>query len=168
MGHGLPVAVGMALGLKKEHDLTMRLMDGEDLGFRDSPATVYCIMSDGEMQEGTTWESAALAAHNKLDNLVVLIDVNKWCAMGKTEDVCNMEPLEDKWEAFGWSAERGDGHNTVWLEGQLRLQDAPGYPRVLICDTIKGKGVSFMENHLLYHYKQIEKDEYERAMKELV
>ena len=103
MGHGLPVALGMALGKK---------MSGEE-------GTIYCIMSDGEMNEGTTWEAAALAAHHKLDNLVVLIDVNKWQAMGRTKDVVDFEPLVDKWESFGWRAARVNGHDYEELEDEI-------------------------------------------------
>lgn len=151
MGHGLPVAVGMALGKKRAKET----------------GNVYCIMSDGEMQEGTTWEAAALAAHHKLDNLVVLIDVNKWCAMGKTSEVVNYEPLEDKWQAFGWAYTRINGHDHDQVKRGLEMYRDTEAPYVLICDTIKGKGVSFFEDHLLYHYKQVEKDEYEKAMAEL-
>lgn len=151
MGHGLPVAVGMALGKKRSGD----------------GGVIYCIMSDGEMQEGTTWESAAIAAHNKLDNLVVLIDVNKWCAMGKTSEVCDMEPLDKKWEAFRWSSGRGDGHDYIGISFSIAAARASRMPHVIVFDTIKGKGVSFMENHLLYHYKQIDQQEYEKALAEL-
>ena len=171
MGHGLPVSVGIALGLKRSR----------------TPGTVYCIMSDGELNEGTTWESAALAAQHKLDNLVVLIDVNKWQAMGKTEDVLDFEPIDDKWDSFGWDTSRISGHNHGYLDTHIKyfsngkmsddsvivdenhrlIRKLAGNPRVIICDTIKGKGVSFMENHLLYHYKQIDKQEYEKALKEL-
>ncbi len=173
MGHGLPVAVGEAIGKKRAGEV----------------GTIYCIISDGELNEGTTWESAALAAHHKLDNLVVLIDVNKWQAMGKTEDVVDFDnpPIEEKFESFGFIAERIDGHNHQALESHISyfgndkvavgvsLSDFSvrmanpknGEPIVLICDTIKGKGVSFMENHLLYHYKQLEDEEYKKAMEEL-
>jgi len=159
MGHLLPVAVGMALGKKRA---------GED-------GTVYCIMSDGEMQEGTTWEAAALAAHNKLDNLVTLIDANRWCAMGETKDVVDYEPLHEKWKAFNWAAFREDGHyhdmildKLKWAKGEWSNGfNKAGVPRVLIYDTVKGKGVSFMTDHLLYHYKNIDKQEYEKALKEL-
>lgn len=198
MGHGLPVSVGIALAKKRA---------GES-------GNVYCIMSDGELNEGTTWESAALAAHHKLDNLVVLIDVNKWQAMGKTEDVLDYDNFEhsisDKWEAFGWLSVRCNGHDydaldwnlkrrelchecagagklneqTAQMSGWEQHQGKDGVcgrcngkgiweygdnemPYVIICDTVKGKGVSFMENHLLYHYKNVSKEDYEAALKEL-
>ena len=149
MGHGLPIAVGMAIGKKRAREEGM----------------IYCIMSDGEMQEGTTWESALIAGHNKPNNLTVLIDYNKWCAMGRTNEVANVEPFEDKWRAFGFDVQRINGHN--YQEIERALLKTSDKPRAIICDTVKGKGVSFFEDHLLFHYKYVEKDEYEKAMAEL-
>ena len=169
MGHGLPIAVGMALAKKRA---------GEK-------GRVFCIMSDGEMQEGTTWESALVAQHNKLDNLVVIVDYNKWVAMGKTNDVSNLEPFADKWRAFNFDTWEIDGHNFDEIYGATQGPSPelmPGFsknkPRCIIAHTIKGKGVSFFENppqlpdmpfstgHT-YHYKQVGDDEYKRAMEEL-
>ena len=150
MGHGLPVAVGIALGQKKA----------------GTPGHVYCIMSDGELNEGTTWESALVGAHHALDNLTVLIDRNSWQAMGKTEDVLKLEPIEDKWEAFGWHTLRVDGHAHNKIEKAL-LALSEGKPKAIICDTIKGKGVSFMEHSLVFHYKVVDKETYDKAMAEL-
>ena len=150
MGHGLPIAAGMALGKKRA---------GE-------PGRVFCIMSDGEMQEGTTWESALIAAQNKIDNLVVLIDYNKWCAMGRTKEVADLEPFSDKWRAFGWGAQRIDGHDYEQLERAL-AKTASGEPQAIICDTIKGKGVSAFEDKILYHYKYVDEETYKKAMEEL-
>ena len=127
---------------------------------------VYCIMSDGELNEGTTWESALVGAHHYLDNLVVLIDRNTWQAMGKTEDVLRLEPLDDKWTAFGWDVLRVDGHAHADIETAL-LKPMNGKPKVIICDTMKGKGVSFMENSLVFHYKVIDTETYDKAMLEL-
>lgn len=166
MGHGLPVAVGMALGKKRAHE----------------KGTVYCIMSDGEMNEGTTWESAAFAAHHHLNNLIIFIDANTWQAMGRTGEVLNMEPLQYKFESFGWKWMRGDGHDyealhSVWEEDMTGTNfgmyipgdDSMKYkPMVVICDTIKGKGISFMEDHLLYHYKNVSDEEYAKGMEELI
>lgn len=153
MGHGLPVAVGIALGKKRA---------GEK-------GTVYCIMSDGEMQEGTTWESALVAAHNQLDNLVVLIDYNKWCAMGRTNEVAQLEPFMNKWKAFNFQVfELDDGHDYELIETALKISNHPDVPHAIICNTVKGKGVSFMEDHLLYHYKYVDGDEFKKAMAELV
>ena len=150
MGHGLPVAVGMALGKKRAKE----------------PGTIYCIMSDGELNEGTTWESAALAHHHKLDNLVVLIDANKWQAMGKTKDVLDFRPIENRWRGFGWEPDIVNGHDYQELESSITypFSEKPG---VIICETIKGKGVSFFEGHLLYHYKHVDDEEYKRALVEL-
>lgn len=150
MGHGLPVAVGMALGKK---------LAGE-------PGRVFCIMSDGEMNEGTTWESAAVAAHHKLDNLVVLIDANGWQAMGKTKDVLNFDPIPKHWRGFGWFAVSCNGHDHKIINHHLSR--APEAPFVIVCKTIKGKGVSFMEDHLLYHYKHVSDEAYKNALEQLV
>lgn len=147
MGHGLPVAVGMAIGKKRASE----------------KGTVYCIMSDGELNEGTTWESAMLAKQHKLDNLIVLVDRNRWQAMGKTEDILNVDPVA-AFKGFGWFSKEIDGHDHNVLE---RIFCEFTEPRAIICNTVKGKGVSFLEDHLLYHYKHVDKEEYERAIKEL-
>jgi transketolase len=149
MGHGLPVACGIAYAKK---------LKGE-------PGRVYCIVSDGEMFEGTTWESALFAGHHKLDNLTVIIDYNKWCAMGKTNEVNNLEPLVDKWRAFNFVSLEIDGHNHVEIEDVLKLN--PQKPLCVVANTTKGKGVSFMENHLLYHYAHVDDETYQKAMDEL-
>lgn len=149
MGHGLPIACGIALAKK---------LKGEE-------GNVYCIMSDGEMNEGTTWESAMFASHNKLDNLVVIVDKNKWQAMGKTDEVLNIDILE-AFKGFGWWGWFRNGHDFKQIIDliDLRVSDKPV---ALVFDTIKGKGVSFFEDHLLYHYKHVDKEEYEKAIKEL-
>jgi len=149
MGHGLPVAVGMALAKKKK---------GET-------GTIYCIMSDGEMNEGTTWESAAIAAQHNLDNLVVLVDKNQWQAMGRTENILNIN-IAKVFDTFGWYSIEINGHDHIWIENVL--QNYFPRPKVIVCDTVKGKGVSFFEDHLLYHYKHVTDEEYERALAELV
>lgn len=159
VGHGLPVAVGHALAKKR-------------LGL---PGMVYCICSDGEMNEGTVWESAASAAHHKLDNLRVIVDANGWQAMGKTSEVLSMDveydtTLVDKFHSFGWKGIKINGHDHDLLERFLTgvfPKGAPEKPFVIIADTIKGKGVSFMENHLLYHYKHVTDEDYQKAMAEL-
>ncbi len=159
MGHGLPVAVGMALGKKRA---------GE-------PGKVYCIMSDGECNEGTAWESAAVAAQHALGNLVVCIDHNKWQAMGTTEEVLNIDLLK-VFRSFGFLSKQVDGHNFSSIEEALfaPLEGSEDFvkslekkPQVVVFDTIKGKGVSFMENHLLYHYKHVDAADYEPALNEL-
>lgn len=149
MGHGLPVALGIALGQKLSGVF----------------GKVYCIMSDGELNEGTTWESVMVAAHHKLDNLVVLIDRNTWQAMGRTEEIIKLEPLEDKFKVWGWETDRVNGHDYEQLEKAILAGNSG--PKVIVCDTIKGKGVSFMEDSLVFHYKYVDDDLYEKAMKEL-
>lgn len=150
VGHGLPVAVGIAYA---------KQLAGE-------PGTVYCLMSDGELNEGTVWESAMLASQLKLDNLVAIIDKNGWCAMGRTKDVIDMGQLHKKWGAFGWEVYEINGHRygeiAFGLEGITG-----GRPKVIIANTIKGHGVSFLSDHLLYHYKHVNIEAYESAVKEL-
>ena len=152
MGFGLPFGVGFALVKKVKKE----------------KGKVFVLMSDGEMDCGTTWESALIAAHHKLDNLVVIVDFNGLQAMGKVKDILNIEPLKDKWQAFGWEVREIDGHNFEEIEKALTepaLEE--GKPRAIIARTIKGKGVSFMEGENIYHYKAPSKEEYEEAMNEL-
>ncbi|OGZ08774.1 MAG: hypothetical protein A3D65_03175 [Candidatus Lloydbacteria bacterium RIFCSPHIGHO2_02_FULL_50_13] len=152
MGHGLPLGVGMALGAKRSGELWK----------------TYVLLSDGEMNCGTTWESALIASHHKLDNLFAIIDYNKWQAIGRTNEVLNLEPLGDKWRAFGWEVREIDGHDFVAIENALSMPpSSAGVPVVVIAHTIKGKGVSFMEDKLIYHYKSVSNEEYELALKEL-
>lgn len=151
VGHGTPIAVGIALGKKRA---------GE-------PGTVYCIMSDGELNEGTVWESVMVAKHHKLDNLVFIVDNNGWQAMGKTEDVCSLNSFA-AFAGFGWNVDSVDGHDCEAISECLEeIDEYSSRPTAVICDTVKGKGVSFMENHLLYHYKNVDTETYEKAMKEL-
>lgn len=153
MGHGLPIAIGMALGKKRSTET----------------GKIYCIMSDGELNEGTTWESAMLAYHHKLDNLILFVDANKWQAMGRTSEVLDLEPIENRFSGFGWNTIRINGHDFEALEKAiLQKPEKVGLPTVIICDTVKGKGVSFFEDHLLYHYKNLDDDEYKKALAELV
>jgi transketolase len=146
LGHGLPMGEGIALAGKN---------DKKDY-------KVFVLMSDGECDEGTTWEAALFSAHNKLDNLIVIIDYNKWQAFGRTNEVLNLEPLAKKWEDFGWSAKEIDGHNFEELEKVLlSIPFEKGKPSIVIAHTIKGKGVSFLEDKLESHYKHLTKEEYE-------
>lgn len=152
MGFGLPFGVGFALAKK----------------LKNEKGKVFVLMSDGEMQTGTSWESAMIAAHHKLDNLFVIVDANGLQAMGKVEEILNIEPLKNKWESFGWEVREIDGHNFEDIEKSF-IQP-PIYkekPVVIIAKTIKGKGVSFMEGVNLYHYKATSDEEYQRALKEL-
>ncbi len=151
MGHGLPNAVGMALAAKR---------GGEKW-------KTYVLLSDGELDCGTTWECAAIAAHNKLDNLIVIVDSNGFQAMGTKEEVLNMEPLPDKWKAFNWNVVEIDGHDLKQIEKAL-VNKKKGKPLVVIARTIKGKGVSFFERKLEWHYKNVDKENYEKARAELL
>lgn len=150
MGHGLPVAVGMALAKKRA---------GEK-------GKVYCIISDGEMNEGTTWEAAMVAAHHKLDNLCVIVDKNNWQAMGRTSEVLDLGDLELKWHAFNFVSVAINGHDYDVIELEIR-HSFPDKPKCIIANTIKGKGVSFMEDSLEYHYKYVDDSDYQRAVHEL-
>src|SRR3989339_80508 len=146
LGHGLPMASGMALAGKKDNK-----------NYR-----VFVLMSDGEMDEGTTWESALFSAHHKLDNLTVIVDYNKWQAFGRTNEVLNLEPLAKKWESFGWSVKEINGHNFLEIENVLSIVPFEKVkPNVVIANTIKGKGVEFLEDKLESHYTHITKEDYE-------
>ena len=151
MGFGLPFGIGFALAKK------IKKQDGK----------IYVLMSDGEMGCGTSWESALISAHNKLDNLIVIVDFNGLQAMGKVEDILNIKPLKDKWQAFGWEVKEIDGHNFEEIEKSLAEPAKEGKPTVIIAKTIKGKGVSFMEGDNIWHYKAPSDEEYKEAMKEL-
>ena len=152
LGHGLPVSCGFALAGK--HD---------GLDYR-----VFTILSDGECDEGSNWEAALFAAQHKLDNLVAIIDYNKLQALGFTHDVIDLEPLAEKWGAFGWAVREVDGHDHSALASFLsQVPFATGKPSCLIAHTIKGKGVSFMENKLVWHSKAPDADELHRALTEL-
>ena len=152
MGFGLPFGVGFALAKKLNNE------EGK----------IYVLMSDGEMQCGTTWESALIGSHHNLDNLVVVVDANDLQAMGRVEDILNIEPLKDKWNSFGWEVERIDGHNFEEIEKSLVNLPLDGKkPIIIIAKTIKGKGVSFFEGENLYHYKGLSEEEYKMALKEL-
>lgn len=152
LGHGLPAGVGMALGAKRA-----------DKNYR-----VVVLMSDGEMDSGANWEAIIMAAGQKLGNLLVIIDKNKLQAMGFTEDIVPLGDLAQKFEAFGWSAKTIDGHNFEAIKKTLdQFPFVSEKPSVIIADTIKGKGVSFMENRLEWHYKSPNEDEFKEAMEEL-
>lgn len=150
MGHGLPMGTGMALGAKRANESWH----------------TYVLMSDGEMDCGTTWESAMIASHHKLDNLTVIIDYNKWQALGRTNDVLQIEPLKDKWVSFGWEVLEIDGHDYTAIEKALRHK-REGSPLAIIAHTVKGKGVKEFEDKLVWHYKNIPEDVYKKALKEL-
>ena len=150
LGHGLPVAAGMAYSLK----------------MRKNPARVIVIMGDGECDEGAVWEAALFAAAHHLDNLTVIIDRNRIQALGNTEDIMPLEPLAGKWQAFNWYTLQTDGHDHIRLLEALK-ENLPDKPKCIIADTVKGKGVSFMENQLLWHYRTPDGEQLFRALNEL-
>jgi len=152
MGFGLPFGVGFSLAKK----------------IKKEPGRIYVIMSDGEMNCGTTWESALIASHHHLGNLIVFVDYNKYQAMGKTNEILNIEPLSEKWISFGWKATEINGHSFEEIEQVLKsVSENSDKPTVIIAHTIKGKGVSFMEGKNVYHYKAPSQEEYEMALREL-
>lgn len=151
LGHGVSVACGMALNGKRKNK-----------NYR-----VYSIVGDGECNEGNVWEMAMLSAQNKLDNFTVIIDRNGMQAMGFSKEIIDMEPMADKWAAFGWHVtEVQDGADHNMLRKAFE-EDNCGRPKVIIARTIKGKGVSFMENELLWHYRDPQGEFYEKAVEEI-
>jgi transketolase len=152
LGHGLSIACGMALAGRRDR----------------RPYRVFALLSDGECDEGAIWEAALFAAHHRLDNLVAIVDYNKIQSLGAVKDVLDLEPLGQKWEAFGWAVREIDGHD---IEEIFRILSAipvaPGRPSCVVAHTVKGKGVSFMENQLLWHYRPPDASEVARALSEL-
>jgi len=149
LGHGLPVASGMALAAKidkKNHK-------------------VFVVMSDGELDEGSNWEAFMFAAHHGLNNLIAVIDRNKLQSMRTTEETLSLEPLRDKLIAFGWNVIEVDGHDHDELF--LAIDGDTKKPKVIIANTIKGKGVSFMENEIAWHYRTPNGELFDQAMKDL-
>lgn len=138
MGHGLPLAVGMALAAKMRH----------------RKYRVFVIIGDGELDEGSTWEAILQGAHFKLDNLIVIVDCNGWQSFGRTRDVLNIEPLAKKFTAFGWSVKNANGHDFTDIEKAFKhIPFANNKPSVVIAKTIKGKGVSVFEDSNEWHYR---------------
>jgi transketolase len=152
LGHGLPIGIGMAIAGR---------MSGQ--AFR-----VFVLLSDGENNEGSVWEAAMFAAAQKLENVCVIVDYNKWQATARSNETLMLAPLRDKWAAFGWDAHEIDGHEVGDLA--RRLQDIPngsGKPVALVAHTVKGKGVSFMEDDNNWHYRAPTADELAQAHQEL-
>jgi len=153
LGQGLVIAVGMALGLKH----------------KKNPAFVYNSMSDGELDEGSTWEAAMAAAHHGLDNLVCIVDINNQQADGPSTKVLGFEPLADKWAAFGWHVQRVDGNDLpavlAAFEAARSLEEKK--PRVILCDTLMGKGVPFLEQREKNHFIRVDPPEWQQALQVL-
>ena len=152
LGHGLAVANGMALAGR---------LDGRDY-------RVYVLLGDGELEEGMVWEGAMAAAHYRLDNLTAIVDHNHLQIDGRVEEVMSPEPVADKFRAFGWEVMTIDGHDfDQILDALERAREVKGKPTVIIAETIKGKGVSFMENQAGWHGKAPKPEEVEKALAEL-
>jgi transketolase len=152
LGHGLSIAAGMALAAR--HD---------ERSYR-----VFALLSDGECDEGSTWEAALFIPHHQLDNLVVIVDYNKIQSFGTVKEVLDLEPLADKWRSFGWATLEIDGHDFRQIEtALLNVPIKQGQPSCIIAHTVKGKGVSFMENRLAWHYRSPDDNELQQALAEL-
>jgi transketolase len=151
LGQGLSAALGMALGARMD-----------DLSYQ-----VYCLIGDGESQEGQIWEAAMAASHNRVDNLTAILDENRLQIDGTTKEIMNVSNQRVRWKAFGWDTVVVDGHDYEQLIKALRAPREPGLPRMIVAKTIKGKGVAFMENQLRYHGSPLSKDELKKALKEL-
>lgn len=150
LGHGLGLAAGVALGKQ----------------LRGDPGTVYCLLSDGECQEGSIWEAVMFLHHRKLANLVILVDVNGLQGFGSTRDVASLEPLAPKFRSFGLAVEEIDGHSPEALDAALAKRR--GEPLVVLLRTVKGRGVSFMEGRMEWHYLPLNESQYQLAIRELM
>jgi transketolase len=151
LGHGLPIASGMAYSYKYVHETGHR---------------VACLLSDGECNEGAVWEAALFASHHRLDNLTVIVDANGLQGFGRTHEVLGLEPLVDKWKAFGFWCEEVDGHDFRDLHAAMQ-RPVDGQPRCLVARTVKGKGIRLMEDKLEWHYLPMSAEQYAEALRDL-
>lgn len=152
LGHGLAVAMGMALGAR----------------LQKKSFHTFVMIGDGELHEGSNWEAAMAASHHKLSNLTAIIDFNKICQSGNVNDVISVDPLADKWRAFGWAVKEIDGHDMGEVVDALdALPLDKGRPTALVAHTIKGKGISFAENTYLWHSNSVNDEIYAKALAEL-
>ena len=152
LGHGLSIGIGMALAAR---------LDGRE-------HRTFVLLSDGECDEGSTWEAVLFAGHHHLAHLVAIVDYNKVQSLGSTEEVLDLAPFADKWRSFGWAVAEIDGHSTAEIERTLAGVPLDSQrPTCIIAHTVKGKGVSFMEGKLLWHYRSPQGDEFEAARREL-
>ena len=150
LGHGLPIGAGIALAGKIDKN----------------QYKVYVLLSDGELNEGSVWEAIMFSGHHKLNNLIAFVDYNKIQALGFTKNIIDLNPLTEKWNSFGWYVQEIDGHNFDQIFKALNSLSSE-LPNVIILHTIKGKGISFMENKLLWHYRAPNDKEYKLALTEL-
>lgn len=152
LGHGLPIACGIALS-------------GKVAKYRFD---TYCLTGDGELDEGSCWEAIMFAAQQKLSHLCLIVDYNKIQSLGNVSDICDLNPLADKFKAFNWNVVEIDGHNYNELEDAFdNFKKEEGKPTVVIANTIKGKGISFMEGELLWHYRSVNEEQLKKALEEL-
>jgi len=152
LGHGLPMALGMAISQN----------------IKGINARCYALMSDGECNEGSIWEAAMLAGSLRVNNLIAIIDFNKWQATGRSKEIMALEPLNEKWSSFGWHTQEIDGHDIKEIQNALQeAKNMKTKPSVIIAHTIKGKGVSFMEDDNNWHYRTPNAEELNAALKEL-
>lgn len=152
LGHGLSLGCGVALGFKRDR----------------KPGRAFVILSDGECDEGSIWEAILFAPHHGLDNLVAVVDYNKIQSFGTVKEVLDLEPFSDKWKAFRWHVQVVDGHDHAALQGAFAgAGSVPGRPSVIIANTVKGKGVSFMEDDLLWHYRSPSAEQLDQAIEEV-
>ena len=151
LGQGLSIANGIALSFK---------LDGKE-------NCVYCILGDGEIEEGQVWEAAMSAGHYKLNNVIAFLDYNKLQIDGSNDEVMKVAPVKEKFEAFGWYVQEIDGHNLEEIISAVENGKKQDKPVMIVANTIKGKGVSFMENNVSWHGKAPNDEEYKKAMKEL-
>jgi transketolase len=153
LGHGLSVGVGLALAAKR----------------KGSEQRCYAIVGDGEMNEGAIWEALLFAAHFRLDNLIVIVDENRFQAMGSTADVMNLGDLAAKFASFGFDTQSADGHDEAQLDSAITNAKAAadGRPKAIVARTVKGKGVSFMENQNAWHYTRLNEETYHAALREV-
>ncbi len=151
LGHGLPMALGMALAEKINK-----------LNFR-----TYIILGDGECNEGSIWEAAMFASAKKLDKVTVFVDYNKWQGTGRSQEILSLEPLHEKWSSFGWHVNEIDGHNFEEIDNASKIAESEERPSAIIAHTIKGKGVTFMEDDNNWHYRIPNDEELKSALAEL-
>jgi transketolase len=151
LGQGLSTACGAALAAR---------LDG-------SERRVFCLLSDAECNEGSTWEAAMFAGHRRLDNVIAIVDVNGQQALGYTRDVLDLEPLAERWSSFGWDAREVDGHDYEACRAALEEPSLDGRPRVLVARTEFGRGVSFMTSRIEWHYLPLDDEQYRTALAEV-
>lgn len=152
LGQGLSMGAGAALAAR----------------LQGSPRRVFVLVSDAECNEGSLWEAVMFAAHHRLANLVAIVDLNGQQALGYTREVMDLSPMVERWRAFGWDAREADGHDATGLQNTIaELDTAEGRPHVLVARTTFGKGVSYMEGQVKWHYWPMSEDEYRQALREL-